>query len=472
MDASGSLTIMSNATSSGSLLVTGSVTGNITYKRHIPNTDWHLVAPPISSQSIPVFATDAANAVNMNAANGNYAVSYYQNTNDAGTRWTYHNATPSMQNQEILTNFINGQGYSMNRTAAGDFTFTGGMATDNVVRTLSTTDDTHYWYCIGNPYPSFLPANDNANSTNVLGQNINALDPNFAALYLWNGTAYEAINQTSTALQLSPGQAFMVRAKDNNESFTFTESLQNHQSGTDNFYRNTPSAAPELIVQLSNNSQNKNTTIKYLDNATTGLDVGYDAGTYRDGIPTFSLDTQLVSENQGIDFMLQCLPNNTFESLVVPLSVRAVANQQLSFTAIATNLPQGVDVYLEDRDAHTIKRIDGNTPYQVTLTEALNGVGRFYIHTSQNALQVEDVAALHTISIYKTDPRNLRIVGLEDHVDSKIKMFNIAGKEVLNHNFTAQRVQDIALPQALRTGVYIIQIVSEDKHLTKKIIIE
>ena len=45
-------------------------------------------------------------------------MSYYNNTNTPGTRWTYHNDTPTLENQEILTDFNTGQGYSMKKTAA------------------------------------------------------------------------------------------------------------------------------------------------------------------------------------------------------------------------------------------------------------------------------------------------------------------------------------------------------------------
>ena len=471
IDPSGNLIAQSNASSSSSLLVSGSVTGKITYKRYIPDTNWHLVAPPVSGQNIPAFVGESANEVTVHSSNGSFAVAYYQNTNSAGERWTYHNTSPSSANQETLTDFVNGQGYSTNRTSAGEFTFKGGMLTANVNVALTTASGSHYWSSIGNPYPAYLPANSNAEGTNVLGQNIDALDDTYAGLYFWDGAFYQVINQSSGALHIVPGQAFMVRAKDNNETFTFTKSLTSHQTGTDSFYRNA-NTTPNIVVSLFNGTQTKTTEIKYLANATTGLDVGYDAGAYQDGQPEISLNSHLISDSTGTDFMLQCLPNNNYEDLVVPLSVKANANIQLSFTAASSNLPQGLSIYLEDKENNTLEDIT-SSPYQVTTTQQLNGIGRFYLHTSFSVLSTEDLASsLSSINMYTIDQHTLRITGLENQDTSTVIIHDIIGKQVFTHAFTATNVKDIALPISLKTGIYFVNLSSKKGIVSKKIIIK
>jgi len=471
IDASGNLIAQSNASSSSSLLVSGNVTGKITYKRYIPDTNWHLVAPPVSGQAIPAFVGDSENGVTSHPSNGSFAVAYYQNTNIAGERWTYHHASPSAANQETLTDFVNGQGYSTNRTSAGEFTFKGGMHTTDVTVALTTNTGSHYWSSIGNPYPAYLPANSNAEETNVLGQNISVLDPSFAGLYFWDGSAYQVINQTSGALHIVPGQAFMVRAKDNNQNFTFTESLTSHQTGTDNFYRNA-NTTPNIVVSLFNGTQTKTTEIKYLANATTGLDVGYDAGAYQDGQPEFSLNTHLITDSTGTDFMLQCLPNNNYEDLVVPLSVKANANIQLNFTAASSNLPQGLNIYLEDKENNTLEDIT-SSPYQVTTTQQLNGIGRFYLHTSFSVLSTEDLtSSVSSINMYTIDQHTLRITGLENQDTSTIVVYDILGKQVFTQAFTATNVKDIALPISLKTGIYLVNLSSMKGVVSKKIMIK
>ena len=89
VDAAASLTTTSDATTSGSFIVSGSTTGNITYKRYINDVNWHLVSAPVTDQDIPAFVGVAGNAVPQSGTTSNYAVSYYKNTNTAGNRWTY-----------------------------------------------------------------------------------------------------------------------------------------------------------------------------------------------------------------------------------------------------------------------------------------------------------------------------------------------------------------------------------------------
>lgn len=482
VDASGTpgkLIVSSNATTSGSIIVEGnSPSGNITYQRYIDDTKWHLVAPPVvavAGYTIPNFVADAANAVNVKDTD-KYAVSYYKNTNLAGNRWVYHktSADGSVPNEEALTAFTNGMGYSMNRTSAGLFSFKGLMPTANVTVPLVTAaPSTHYWHAVGNPYPSFLPVNDDANVVNVVDQNLAVFDTEFAGLYIWdanlNGGEYTLINKAySGAVYLAPGQAFLVNTKDNNESFIFSEALQSHQNGADTFYRT--SQAPSIVVKLSNGKRNKTTTLKYFSSATTGLDIGYDGGAYQDGSPSFSLDTHLVSNSQGTDFTLQCLPLDAYETLVVPLSVRAAANQELSFTVNTTSLPTGVSVYLEDKVKNSIHNIS-DAAYSFTPSTPLNGVGRFYIHTSQKSLSVADVNGLAKVNIYKTSNNILKIIGLENANKSRVKVYSITGKEVLSKNITAKNVNNIQLPK-LSAGVYIVKVDSDVKQHTKKIIIE
>lgn len=471
--ASGSLTILSDASTSGSFIAAGSVTGSVSYHRYISDTDWHLVSAPVSGQSIPLFVAESGNSVTTNGVNGNYAVARYKSENSASTRWTYHNTSPSAANQETLVDFNTGQGYSMNRTAAGVYMFSGSMETANVAVSLTYSGGQgHYWSCVGNPYPSFMPANANASASNVLGQNLAFLDPSFAALYLWDGSGYQVINQASAAVQLAPGQAFMVKAKDASETFTFTESLQNHQSGNDNFYRNTD-PTPRILLQVSDATTSKETEIKYLSNATTGLDVGYDAGAYVDGSPSFSLDTHLVADSQGVNFTLQCLPDNDYENIIVPLSITADAGTELTFGAVVDHLPQGIDVYLNDAHNGSFTNITNiNQGYTITLESALAGIGRFYIYTSSQALSTDNPEVLQTIKMYQTDHNTVRITGLQAQQTASIQLYDITGKTLMSKYFSTALLTDVSLPGSLKTGVYIVRLQTQRGALSKKIIIE
>jgi hypothetical protein len=475
VDAAASLTTTSDATASGSFIVNGSTTGNITYKGYIDDDDWYLVSAPVTDLDIPTFVGVAGTVVAYNADNKNHAVSYYKNTNAAGKRWTYHNTVNTApENQEILTSFIAGQSYSMKRTAAGTYTFTGAMANADVSVTIptTTTTGTHLWSAIGNPFPSFLPLNNAANVANILADNAGVLDPSFAFLYFWDGTSYQPLGLSdATALQLAPGQAFMVRAKSVSETFIFKKTLQNHNSGVAMFYKSS-TTTPTISVHLTNGALNKVTNLEFLNSATRGLDVGYDAGAYQDGTPTFSINTHLVSDSQGIDFTRQSLPISSLDSEVsIPLSINAGIDEEVTFSAATNHLPKGVSVYLEDTLNNTFTNLT-DAPFKIKITAALSGIGRFYVRTSSGVLSTETNLVDSLIDVYKTSNGTVKITGLTSGSAATFSLFTILGKEVLATKFITQNVQEILVPASLSAGVYIVAVVSDLGTFHKKIIIE
>lgn len=477
-------TVVSDATDSGSLIVNGTATGDITYNRYVPTTKWHFVSAPVTSQSISSFATNAANGVKQNNTNTFYGISYYDNGNDPTKRWRYYTtggafdpATSSQSAGPAASSaiFESGKGYSNLRATVGTYTFTGELATADVTLAIAennATAENHHFGVVGNPFPAFLAANSNANASNVLSQNLSKLKTGMEALYFWDGSIndYTAVNNSDPALYLAPGQAFAVEAKADGETFTFSEALVEPQPNSPaTFYKTAP--LTEVALFMSKEKITKKTRLRYLDeNASLGFDRGYDAGSYRDGTPSFSIDTHLVSNSTGMDFTLQCLPKSELESTVVPLAVYAQANEAISFDATTQNLPEGIYIFLEDKVTNTITKISDET-YSITLKQSINGIGRFYLHTAQSVLSVNDVDALQNVSMYKTNAQNLRIVGLQNAENAKVKLFSLQGKEVLSTSFTAKNVNDVALP-SLSAGVYLVQVVSNTGKHTKKIILE
>ena len=105
----------------------------------------------------------------------------------------------------------------------------------------------------------------------------------------------------------------------------------------------------------------------------------------------------------------------------------------------------------------------------VTLTEAENGIGRFYLHTKSSVLNTNDIH-LNTISIYKKNSSTIRIVGLGEST-TNFKLFNVLGVLVKNITFTADRVLDIGIPR-LPAGIYIVQLENEYGMVNKKLFLD
>ena len=470
----GTLTATSNATKSASFIAaSGTVAGDITYKRYVSATgaSWNHVAPPVGAetQDVQTFVEHADNAIRTNPGTGNYAVGTWESENNDGEKWAYHNPspTPGVVTQHTISNFVNGQGYTTSRSTAGIYTFTGAMATADVTKVIGGAGAN--WTAIGNPYPSFIDASAiyNANSTH--------LSAVASAMYLWNPTLarWDVFNASSTDQQLHPGQAFLVKAKAGataTKDFVFTETLQKFQNATTNaILRTTP--VQKVVVQLTNGTDAATTTIKYFSNTTAGFDLGWDAASFNVQTAAFSIDTHLVADSEGINYTLQCLNDSAYETDVILLSVKAGANQDISFSAVASNLPADMEVYLEDKINNTIQKIS-DASYTITISEAIDGIGNFYLHASRTVLSNEEVATISSsLNLYKTSNRSLRITGFETQGTASLKIYNTIGQQVFAQEFSMQSINDVALP-SLQTGVYIVQVASENGRHTKKIIIE
>ncbi len=471
-----SLTISGNLTNNssnaiiieagGSLIVNGTSTGNITYKVNVNDANWHLISSPVVGEQYN--DDNAANDwVTTNAiasgTNSNVGIATYDNgaadtDTDGGGPDTATGHWRYFQAGGAATTFNSGVGYSLKRTGAGDYTFTGTFPAAGVTPAIS--QNVNNWNMVGNPYPSYLNIATFITENSVTNDNLSA---GFLAVYVWNASTSSYDDLTTG--HIHPGQAFFVNSKVNGTA-SITEAMQSHQTGI-TFYR---SSNPTINLNVTNGNITKTTQINYLEGKTKDLNPGFDIGMF-DGVSSdLSIYTHLLDNNEGISFKRQALPNSGFESMVIPVGIKGEAGKEITFTAEALNLPAGIKVFLEDKVHNTFTRLDEiNSSYKVTLTDALDGVGRFYLYTTQSSLSIND-AALNTVSIFKTNASTIRITGLPQG-KTTISLFNILGKKVMTSSFKANGIKDISLPK-LATGIYFAKVQTETGKISKKIIIE
>ena len=72
-------------------------------------------------------------AENGNGTDAVYGIGTYKNDNAKGSRWVHY-----LKSLTTGTNFVSGSATANKRTAAGTFTYTGNMATDDVSITIPT----------------------------------------------------------------------------------------------------------------------------------------------------------------------------------------------------------------------------------------------------------------------------------------------------------------------------------------------
>ncbi|MGB0879824.1 MAG: T9SS type A sorting domain-containing protein [Polaribacter sp.] len=449
----GTLTVESGA----SLIVSEGAVGDIIYELSIPDDQyWHYVSSPVVGQEYTNTGWADSNHI-ATSASGNRGIATYDNSASIGAagHWRYFQAAST--DTEL---FETGIGYSLltqaGTTLPNTYTFTGTYNTGDVMPAIS--QGVVNWNLLGNPYPSYLDIEA------FIAANASNLSAEFQAIYIWHQAS--GANKILTTGYIHPGQSFMIHSNVASGNASITEAMQRPLS---QFYR-TNTTHPSIKVTLSDGASTKNTQINYLENTTKGLDPGFDLGMFDDGTSSNSrIFTHLVEDNQGIAFGRQAVPNSDLESMVIPVGLKVVAGEEITFSLEALNLPTDVKVFLEDKVTNTFTRLDeANTDYTVTLSETLDGIGRFYIHTSASALTVDD-AILSTVHVYKSDVSTLRIVGLPQG-NTTVKLYNVLGKQVLNTSFDND-AKDISLPK-LAKGVYIVAIQTAIGKLNKKIILE
>jgi hypothetical protein len=282
---SSAMSVKSVAMASGSTLIAlDNFSGNITYKRYIGSTNWHLISSPVLGQDIDVFASTQSLA---SGKGNNRGLSAYDNSIPA---WTYWQAGTSNSGDFIL-----GAGKTIKLTQPENLTFTGAISTADVP--INITSYENGFNLIGNPYPSYIAVNPNLQtSSNLL--TLNGIDGLLTEKTLWiwdqssNGGEYIPKNLASSAFYIAPGQGFFVKASEN-KTFRFTEDMQTHMA-TDTFLKAT-NTRPEIILTATNGAMVKNTDIYYIEGTTTGWDNGYDSTMSAIGNNTFALCTHLLS---------------------------------------------------------------------------------------------------------------------------------------------------------------------------------
>jgi hypothetical protein len=438
--------------SDGSLIVSGISSGNVTYKRNLASTNWYLVSSPVSGETYDD-AYVTANSIASSTENTNSrGIAPYVTSDDS---WDY------MQSGETAT-FTPGNGYSVKRSATGDVSFTGTLNVADAGVDVALSNAGNRFNLLGNPYTSHIASETFLNNEAAVSET--------QTLWIWNqatGTsgAYE-VKTVEDAMVIAPSQGFFVKANVAGGTFNFTESNQASSGGT---FQRTENR-PEIYLTISNQTDAREAKIYYIENMTTGFDVGYEGELFNGVSNPLAIYTHLVADSEGQNYQVQSLPTNNYENMIVPLGVNAASGSAITIDASTNNFPEGVNIYLEDKQDNSFTLLNADANFSTTLDNSLSGIGRFYLHTSSGVLSADDFGAINNISIYKSSNQNLRIVGVQNG-KATVQIYNILGKEVLKTSFEGNGVNDIKLNN-LHLGLYILKLATEKDTINKKIIIQ
>ncbi|WP_165731333.1 leucine-rich repeat protein [Polaribacter sp. 20A6] len=424
-------------------------TTDVTYSRTLATENWFLVSSPVNDERYDgtYVTANSIDATGTLAANRGIAT-YTTN----GNSWSY------MQVGEDLP-FTPGVGYSVKRedaAGAGEISFTGTSLNSGNIDNIPVSTDTDGYNLLGNPFLA------NINSGAFLTANANLS----GEIWLFNQSNGNYENHvTGDNKVLTSGQGFFVKANSGSVVDFATTIQTNSTTGT---FQKT--AISKIKLLINSGDTERFAKIYFTESATAGFDKGWDGATFTGVANNFDVFTQLLKDNTGKNYQVQSLSNESIETSVVPVGLISEAGKQITFSAESLNLPENVKVYLEDRSSNTFTKLDENATYKVSLTEAVNGIGRFYLHTTTQSVLSTSDAILENVSIYKSNATTLKIVGLSQG-KTNVKLFNILGNQVINTSFNSNGVKEISL-QKLATGIYIVQLETEAGKLSKKIILE
>lgn len=458
-DPSSTLQIIANLGNPASLIVRGIATGDINYQRELSTNNWYLISPPVIDETIGDFISNQT----LDTSGNNIGLAPY--INNIGDAWSYFQTGQDYS----ATAMESGKGYSVKPFASGNIGFTGAISTENVMYEISQGTASGF-NLIGNPYASYISVTELLN-TNELEDNDFLTE---ATVWLWDQSTdnYEPYN-LSKPLEIAPGQGFFVSAN-GSHNFQFLESMQSHHS-SNTFHRHTDNR-PEIRLTINtNDGMVKDTDIYYIEGTIAGFDNGYDSTLFGGVSNSFAVYTHLVSDSEGLDYKIQSLPPEDYESMVIPVGLNAVLGTQLTFNISSANLPSGIHVYLEDRVRNEFVLFnDPTTTYEVTLDTDHQGIGRFYLHTTSstldlaNPLELSESVSLYTIN---SDRSTLRLTGLSEGELAKVTIYNILGNMIYSQDLIGRNsFNDLSMPK-LSTGIYIVRLSTDRGYMSKKILL-
>ena len=429
------LSILSDANGTGSL-ITGSATGSASVQRYMDAASWRIATSPVAGQTIAGFLGSNANiASNTTDANLRGMTDYIM----ASNTWS-----PSFDQTSVSGDIQVGKGYMLRTktiAGAGPVSFNGTLNAAETKVALATTGTG--WNCVGNPFTSAITTED------LIDGNSGVFEDGYEALYVYNGTSYDIVNLGDGAEIMQSGQGFFVKAA-NATDLTFATTLKVHNNGAE-LKSGTLDSKIKLIA--TSDSKSASTLVKFINGTTKGLDKGYDAGIFKS---TSGLDlyTRLVEDN-GIDFGLQCLPDNDLNTTIIPVGLDSKVGGQVVFSAELLNLPSDCKVILEDKQSKTFTDLSKND--YTTSVEANSSISdRFQLHTSYQTTGIVAADLAANLSAYAVRNTEIRVKGQVSN-QAVATLYDVQGRMIVVKNLEEGSLNMIPTPN-IKTGIYMLYV--------------
>jgi len=465
INSSGELIMDSVSNDFSDFYVDGTSSGNAEYRHFTASVATRdLVSPPVSGQAFSAFATDNSGKIaggTLTPANLLYGP--LDNINAVYIEYAAGDATT----------LAPAKGYRAGSVGGQTLSYTGAVNTADVAIELTFgTGQFKESNLVGNPFTTHI---NSGILVTTLG-NSSAIDPTYAAIYGYDGSAttdvttWKIINNLSPNELITPGQGFILISSADGGTFTFPESAREvSATAQDDFIlgRQVSNTPFSFKLKLSKGSNIYQTSLYFIDtNGTRGLDVTYDAGSLGSDI-----GTHLVEDSQGLNLAIQVLSTAdlTATDYAIPVEVNLAAGQQATISIDDLNVPSGTEFYLDDRLLNTQTLLNTDS-YSFTTASNLSGIGRFYIGTSPNTLSTP-LTALNTVEILSIRSSKQLSVRGQLYSDSILNLYDVRGRVIETYQLEASQTEHLFDVSHITPGVYIVNLDNNNQSKTTKLVI-
>lgn len=447
------LTIQSNASGTGSLIVSGTIDnqGTISSQRYFPQSGqaWHMISGPVSgsigsSQFAPGSSDDF----------------YLWNEAPPGT-WVNYKVTEGSLNFPGAnggTNFVPGRGYLVAYTGTNPTkTFSGTINTGNIAVQLKRSSSKLWeyspgWNLLGNPYSSGI-------EWHLVNRSL--FEDNFAYIYNPNktgGEGYETIDGGAPNSYIGPHQAFFVRAAEgaNNQTFTFTNAIQKH-GGT---FVKSSLADDGIMLKISQNQLS--------DECTVRLRVGSQPSRDRnDALKLFSFNPAvpqiytLSSDNQQLAINSLASIADNFQ---VPVGIKVPVNGTMRLQLAGQNGEmEPYVIYLNDLKNNTLHNLSQNPIYEFEAYKN-DSPNRFLIVFGPLSTS-EQPENQNPLKAYINDGR----LWIDNPAEkSLLQIFDISGRLMLQQRLSQTGIQRVS--SGFPRGALLLKLQTEARTLSKIVV--
>ncbi len=439
------LILRSDATGSACFIDNGPVNysskadANIIVEAYIPSKEeWHYIASPVENATAEFFAGAFLNAYNPDDELWVPFTSLSQNLNTM-------------------------QGYSSKLPAAFSgqkIEFTGELNTaQSSALNISLSDGGDAYNLVGNPFPSPIDWDDaNWTKTNLAN-----------AIYIWNPqtgsyTSYVNGAGVNGGTQYIPSmQGFFVEATginpslqiDNNDVRKVNEAV---------FLKSEDDIENQMRIHLFSGNESDEAIIRFMEGASEHFDDSFDA---RKLFGRNSLAQVFVKSQSDEDLAIQTLNTIKETDLVfLGLKIEEAGEYELFFD-LQSSFSEFVSITLEDKTTNDFTSLGNETTYSFYHDPVLMN-DRFVLH-------FKDVTGLEeamdeNMSIYHSQNQIYIDNTSEEHFQS-ILIYSMAGQVIMSQNLSQESVQSIS-SASLSKGTYLVHLVSQEKSIRRKIIIQ